>query len=61
MDQGIIRRHDDFFDPVRNIWAGEFILAHYKKLTKGDLRKALWLYSGDSKYPDKVFKKMKEG
>lgn len=52
---GIIKRDKDLYDPEMNIRAGEYILAHYRDLTDGDLRRALWLYNGKGDgYPKKV-------
>lgn len=52
---GIIICYRDYFDPVKGIWAGAYILSHYLQLNKGNVKEALTDYSGGaSNYYQKV-------
>ncbi|MGR9086412.1 MAG: lytic transglycosylase domain-containing protein [Gammaproteobacteria bacterium] len=53
------------YDPRKNISIGSNILAQYKDLSKGNIRRALLRYNGSlgnhrSRYPDKVFRIYKQ-
>ena len=47
--EGIAKRKADLFDPETNVRAGRYILAHYLRKHRGDLRKALHAYSGGAR------------
>jgi soluble lytic murein transglycosylase-like protein len=53
------------YDPKKNISVGSNILAQYKDLSKGNIRRTLLRYNGSlgntrSLYPDKVFRIYKQ-
>lgn len=55
----------NLYDPRKNISVGTRILAQYKDLSKGNLRRTLLRYNGSlgnsrSRYPDKVFRIYKQ-
>lgn len=46
---GIAKHRDELLDPTVNVQAGKFVLTHYLKKHRGDVRKALHSYSGGAK------------
>lgn len=59
--RGIAKHRDELLDPITNVKAGKFILAHYLKRYRGDVRKALHGYSGGARgYYRKVMEAQNE-
>jgi|GEM_PF-3343134 len=46
---GIAKHRGELLDPTVNVRAGKFVLTHYLKKHRGDVRKALHSYSGGAK------------
>jgi hypothetical protein len=59
---GLPHSKEELKNPSINIYVGSRILSYYLGRENGNLRKALIRYSGgDRKYPDRVFKTLREG